>query len=87
MQEPYLSDFGYLSDTAATTAVLDGTCKPHPDMDPYLVELLRAAKQPATIRALGPVRVTVTPEENTAAWGKQDEHKASEPTCLSFAHH
>ena len=56
-------------------------------MDPYMIELLSIMKMSPSIRAKGPLDCSVSPQENRAAWMKQKERTASEPSALGFAHH
>jgi hypothetical protein len=40
MQHPLLQDFGYLADTTAAKAVLNGTYEPPAGTDPYAIKIL-----------------------------------------------
>ena len=86
MTPPFINDFGYLANTAAAKAVIEGTYVCSPDMDPYLVEFIETLPMPESVRDLDPLDVTITCEENWKAWHSQSVRIASEPTCLSFAH-
>ena len=87
MLPPFTNDFGFLADTAAAQAVIDGTYIPPPEMDPYLIELLQAMKMPESIRLRGLLDTSITLDDNRSGWMKQKERTAGEPTCLSFSHH
>jgi len=87
MSAPFTDDFGYLADTPAARDVISGSYNPSPQMDPYLVELLNVMAMPASIRELGPLSLTITPEENRKAWTSQSPRTAGKPTCPSFSHY
>ena len=86
MIAPFINNFGYLANTAAAKAVINGTYVCPPDMDPYLVEFIETLPMPASVRNLGPLDITIPCAENWKAWHSQSVQIASEPTCLSFAH-
>ena len=87
MSPPFLTDFGYLSDTPSAVQVINGAYTPPPNMDPYLCDLLEAMAMPASIRDLGPCLISITAEENKRAWNSQSVKTSGEPSCLSFAHY
>ena len=67
MTPPFTTAFGFLADTPAAKEVIASSYTPPPSMDPYLVELLDAMAMPASIQALGPLEINITPEENRYA--------------------
>ena len=86
MSEPLSSDFGHLADTPSATAVLDGAHVPPPGTDPCLWEFLACLRRPESLRRLGLIMTTVTPDQTRHAWRTQEERKAAEPLGLSFSH-
>ena len=87
MTSSFIADFGYLGTAHASAQVLDGTYIPPPATDKYLSEFLSCLKVPDSILSLPPFDYSVCPADNAAAWKRQRERTASEPSCLSFAHH
>ena len=86
MSSPFIETFGYLADTPAAEAVLSGTYICPPEMDQYLAEFLSTLRMPDSVRALGPLDCSITPDENRRAWHSQPVKTAGEPSSLSFAH-
>ena len=85
---PLLDVFGYLMDNdEAGQQVMDGTFIPPAGTDSVAVELLETLKMEDSIRALGPLDMTITPEDNRAGWKKQTERTSSEPMGLGFNHY
>jgi len=87
MSAPFITDFGYLADTPAALEVISGSYTSPPGMDTYLAELLDVMAMPDSIRALGPLSLTINPEENRKAWNSQSAKTAGKPTCPSFSHY
>ena len=87
MEPLFVEDFGYLADTAAAIEVINGTYVAPEGMNAYLIELLDTMKMPDSIRAKGPLNCLVDADENRAAWKKQRENTAGEPSSLSFSHY
>jgi hypothetical protein len=87
MSPPFTTDFGYLADTPAADAVLEGSYAKPTGLDPYLSELLDTMAIPASLQELNPCKIEITPEENRFAWNSQSARTGSEPSCPSFAHY
>jgi len=86
----FVANFGYLADMAAALEVIDGTYGTYVapnSMNVYLVELLDTMKMPDSIRAKSPLNCLVDAAENRAAWKKQRENNAREPSSLRFSHY
>ena len=83
----FVQDFGYLADTPAALAVIEGTYIAPAGTDPCLIELLSCMLMTPTLKAAISFHFEVNESENHIAWMKQKERTASEPSCLSFAHY
>jgi hypothetical protein len=84
---PLLDIFGFLMDNEERAQqVMDGTFVPPEGTDPLAVKLLETLKREDSIRALGPLDMTITPEDNQSGWKKQNEQTSSEPMGLGFNH-
>ena len=87
MMPSFVQDFGYLANTPATLAVIEGAYEAPAGNDPYMVELLSCMEMPSALQVATPFYFVVNERENRIAWMKQKERTASEPSCLSFAHY
>ena len=76
MAPSFLADFGYLADTPAALAVIDGTYEPAAGTDPCMVELLACMKMPPFLQEATPFHFVVNERENRMAWMKQRERTA-----------
>ena len=85
LQEPFVSEFGFLADTPAAAQVLDGTYVPPDNMDPYLVDLLRHCKRPGSVTDLSAI---MTMKEYQGIWRKGAKEKTSScPKSPHFGHY
>ena len=82
-----MEDFGYLADTPAALAVIDGSYEPPAGTDQYMVELLSCMAMSPSLQAATPFHFVVNGIESRLAWMKQRERTAGKPSCLSFAHY
>lgn len=78
---------GSLVDKDSTKSIIEGTFIPPKGTLGGARRLLKELVCPASIKALGEIDFTLTPEENTAAWRRNDERKASVATQLTNTHH
>jgi len=83
MQEPLVSEFGYLADTAAAERVLDGTYQPPEDIDTY-ARLLLTEFEKATNLPDDPTQAYISTEEHIQAWKKAKERTSAGPSGLHF---
>jgi hypothetical protein len=85
---PLLNIMGYLMDNdKIAQQVMDGTFSPPEGTDPVAAELLETLQMEDSVRQLGPLDMSITPEDNRSGWKKQTERTASEPTGLGFNHY
>ena len=80
-------DFGYLTNTPASHAVLDGTYKMPPESDPATAELFAEI---ARIRKLIPkdsMSITITPCQWKHYWQVVNEETSSSESGLHFGHY
>ena len=66
--------------------MINGTYTPPAGTDQYTREFLEALAMPDSIRAKGPVDLSVTPEEHQKAWRSQKSGTAGKTTTLGFEH-
>ena len=76
----FVADFG----STAALEVINGTYVAMDGMNEYLVEFLDTMKMPDSIHAKGPLNCLVDAIENRAAWKKQQENIAGEPSRAPF---
>ena len=76
--------FGYLANDKPAMEVINGTFVPPADTLEYVLEFLEVIKMPDAMRALGPVDLNITPEENQMGWGKMKVRTGSEPSTPGF---
>jgi hypothetical protein len=86
MTHPLLSDFGYLTDTAFYTQILQGTYQVPPDTDKYAALLLQELQKIDSSK-IPSIPITLSVEEHIGAWKKQKERTSSEPSGLTFSHY
>jgi hypothetical protein len=85
---PLLNIMGYLMDNnAIAQQVMDCTFIPPEGTDEVALELLETLKMEDSVRLLGPLDMSISPDDNRTGWRKQEEHTASEPTGLGFNHY
>jgi hypothetical protein len=85
---PLLDIMGYLMDNdEIAQQVMDGTFSPPEGTDPVAAELLETLQMEDSVRQLGPLDISIIPEDNRSGWKKQKERTASEPTGLGFNHY
>jgi hypothetical protein len=80
-------DFGYLANTPASHAVLDGTYKMPPESDPATAKLFAEI---AKIRAIIPkdsVSIKITPNQWKLYWQVVNEETSSSKSGLHFGHY
>ncbi len=80
-------DFGYLANTPASNAILDGTYKMPPESDQATAELFAEI---AKIRALIPndsVSIKITPSQWKRYWQVVNEETSSSESGLHFGHY
>jgi hypothetical protein len=85
---PLLDILGYLMDNnEIAQQVIDGTFIPPEGTDEVAIELLETLKMEDSVRQLGPIDMSISPDDSQTGWRKQKEHTASEPTGLGFNHY
>ena len=85
---PLLDIMGYLMDNDdIAQQEMDGTFKPPAGTDAVAAELLETLKMEDSVRDIGPLDMTITPEDNRSGWRKQKERISSEPMGLGFNHY
>jgi hypothetical protein len=85
---PLLDIMGYLMDNdEIAQQVMDGTFIPPERTDKVAIELLETLKMEDSVRQLGPLDMSISPDNNQTGWKKQKERTASEPTGLGFNHY
>ena len=85
---PLLDIMGYLMDNdEIAQQVMDGTFSPPEGTDPVAAELLETLQMENSVRSLGTLDMSITPDDNRSGWKKQKERTASEPTGLGFNHY
>ena len=87
LQEPLLGKLGYLANTDAAMEIINVTFEIPEGVDQYTAEFIATLKMLDSIRELGPLDCSITPEENRSAWNSQKERTSGEPSSLSFAHY
>ena len=70
MKAPLVNIYGYLANGKAPMEVINGTFVPPEGTPQYILDFLEVLKMPDAIRELGPVNLSITPEENQMGWGK-----------------
>ena len=78
MMPSFLQDFGYLADTPAALAVIEGTYEAPAVTVAYMVELLACMETPS-LQAATPFHFVVNEMENRLAWMKQKEKLQTNP--------
>jgi hypothetical protein len=79
---------GYLMDNdKIAQQVMDGTFSPPEGTDPVAAKLLEKLQMEDSVCQLGPLDMSITPEDNRSEWKKQKERTALEPTGLGFSHY
>ena len=87
---PCMTLFSWLLDALRTPwrrrQLLAARTTPPRGIDPFLQEFLACLQRPESLLQLGAIPAAVAPAQNRAAWRRQDNQKAGEPSCLCFAH-
>jgi hypothetical protein len=60
MQEALLLDLGYLGDTAAADAILDGTYVCPAEVDEYTKDFLACLRRPPQVNPEAPIQTSIT---------------------------
>ena len=84
MMWPLVDELGYLPDTPAAEAILQGTYVPSPDMDMYTAKLIAELKMHEGIKQ-GVTSDFVSTKDHVQAWTKQKEGISLDPDGLSFS--
>jgi hypothetical protein len=84
MQEPLLSDLGYLGDTDAADAILDGTYICPPEVDDYTKEFLACLQQPTQVNPEAAIHTSITKTDFQSYWKKAKEWTSSSWSGLRF---
>jgi hypothetical protein len=85
---PLLDIMRYLMDNEEIARqVMDGTFIPPEGTDEVAIELLETLKMEVSVRLLGPLYMSISPDNNRTGWRRQKERIASEPTGLGFNHY
>jgi hypothetical protein len=87
MQEPLLSELGYLADTPTAEAILQGIYEPPTELDKFTKLFINELRMPDNIRYGHQMSDDVTSESNKIAWSRQKEQVSSEPSGLTFSHY
>ena len=87
MNEPLITDLGYLAETDAKYHILNGTYAPPIGTDQYMREFLDELRMPNSILIKGPISTSLTPEEHQRGWKRQKERTTAESKGSSFSHH
>ena len=84
LQEPLLSEFGYLGDSANSESVLAGTYVPPPGTNYYGSLLLNHMKYPPGMDASTCIPDKITTEEHALSWKRAKEYTSSGISGLHF---
>jgi hypothetical protein len=84
LQEPLLSEFGYLGDSPNTDAVLDGTYVPPPGTDYYASLLLQHMQRPPGMPSTPQCDQFVSTQDHVASWKRAKEYTSSGISGLHF---
>ena len=87
LQEPLLSELGYLGDGPAAEAILNGNYIPPPGTDYYAKKLFPFLKQPDAIRHAPPILQRISTEQYKNGWKKAREHTACGPSGIHFGYY
>jgi hypothetical protein len=69
---PLLDIIGYLMDNnEIAQEVMDGTFIPPEGTDEVAIELLKTLKMEDSVRLLGPLDMSISPDDNQTGWRKQ----------------
>jgi hypothetical protein len=80
-------DFGYLANTPASHAVLDGTYKMPKDSDPATADLFTEIAAIQTLIPKDFVSITITPSQWKHYWQVVNEETSSSESGLHFEHY
>ena len=90
MQEPMISELGYLADTPAIEEILKGSYEPPDGTDKYMKELLDEMRMPQVIRdgikKHGFITTEISAAENQQGWRKR-KLASAEPSGLTMDHY
>jgi hypothetical protein len=90
MQEPMVSELGYLADTPAAQQILQGSYEPPDGTDKYMIELLVQLGMPQAIRngikAHGHITTKISHDENKQGWKKR-KLASAESSGLTMDHY
>jgi hypothetical protein len=84
MNEPLLSDFGYLGDMPAADAVLDGTYVPPPEVDEMTRKFLHHLKRPYIDDTHKVLNHLFTTDEFITSWKRMRSTTSSSPFSPLF---
>jgi hypothetical protein len=87
MQEPLLLDLGYLGDTAAADAILDGTYVCPAEVDEYTKDFLACLQHPLQVNPEASIRTSITKTDFQGYWKKAKERTSSSWSRLHFGHY
>jgi hypothetical protein len=87
MQEPLLSDLGYLGDTDAAQCILEGTYVCPPEVDDYTHALIDGHQRASNIAVDDMIDTNITKEDFQAYWKKAKECTSSSISGLHFGHY
>ena len=87
MQEPLLSDLGYLGDTPEAEMIMDGTYVCPPGVDEYTQDFFQCLRRPEWIAPGSQIRTTFTKEDFQAYWKAVSEWISSSISGLHFGHY
>ncbi len=80
-------DSGYLTNTPASNAVLDGTYKMPPEFDQATAELFAEIAKIRTLIPKDSVSITITPSQWKHYWQVVNEETSSSKSGLHFGHY
>jgi hypothetical protein len=85
MQGQLAHDLGFLGNTAASQAILDGSYTPPPDTDQYTIELLRHLKYHPKALIQAPQAIMTT-EAYREGWKNKKEYTSAGKSGWTFSH-
>jgi hypothetical protein len=87
LQEPIISEIGFLAESEEVERILDGSYVPPPGTDPFMVKLLKELRMPEATRRAAKMPATISEEDNRATWSRQRESTSASHLGLSFSHY
>jgi hypothetical protein len=84
---PLVEELGYLADTPAVEAILQGNYIPSPDIDMYSAKLITEQNIPEGIRKGEITSEFISTQYHVQAWTKHKECISLDPDGLSFSHY